>query len=84
MSADAVLSVGLYTYSTQPRGSVVHCAALADALVEAGHRVTVYALAKPGADRRRELLSTSRRAARLHRVRGGASHARGPHRATHQ
>lgn len=50
MSTGAVLSVGLYTYSTQPRGSVVHCAALADALVEAGHRVTVYALAKPGAE----------------------------------
>lgn len=46
----APLSVGLYTYSTQPRGSVVHCAALADALVAAGHRVTVYALAKPGAE----------------------------------
>jgi len=49
MSADP-LSIGLYTYSTQPRGSVVHCAALADALVEAGHRVTVYALAKPGSE----------------------------------
>ena len=28
------LSVGLFTYSTQPRGSVVHAAALADALAE--------------------------------------------------
>jgi glycosyltransferase-like protein len=44
------LSIGLYTYSTQPRGSVVHCAALADALVDAGHSVTVYALAKPGSE----------------------------------
>lgn len=50
MSGVTKLSVGLYTYSTQPRGSVVHCAALADALVEAGHNVTVYALAKPGAE----------------------------------
>ncbi|HEY6880779.1 MAG TPA: MSMEG_0565 family glycosyltransferase [Polyangiales bacterium] len=44
------LSIGLYTYSTQPRGSVVHCAALADALSARGHAVTVYALAKPGAE----------------------------------
>ncbi len=44
------LSIGLYTYSTQPRGSVVHCAALADALCARGHAVTVYALAKPGAE----------------------------------
>jgi glycosyltransferase-like protein len=44
------LSIGLYTYSTQPRGSVVHCAALADALCARGHSVTVYALAKPGAE----------------------------------
>ncbi|MDB4976719.1 MAG: mfpsA 3 [Myxococcaceae bacterium] len=50
MSAHRPLSVGLYTYSTQPRGSVVHCAALADALVEKGHSVTVYALAKPGSE----------------------------------
>ena len=49
MSAPA-LSIGLYTYSTQPRGSVVHCAALADALVAKGHSVTVYALAKPGSE----------------------------------
>jgi glycosyltransferase-like protein len=44
------LSIGLYTYSTQPRGSVVHCAALADALSARGHAVTVYALAKPGSE----------------------------------
>jgi glycosyltransferase-like protein len=49
MSGEA-LSIGLYTYSTQPRGSVVHCAALADALSARGHSVTVYALAKPGAE----------------------------------
>ncbi|MDB4990621.1 MAG: putative secreted protein [Myxococcaceae bacterium] len=50
MTSDAPLSVGLYTYSTQPRGSVVHCASLADALVAQGHSVTVYALAKPGSE----------------------------------
>jgi glycosyltransferase-like protein len=41
-------SIGLFTYSTLPRGSVVHTAHLADALVDAGHDVTVYALDKDG------------------------------------
>jgi glycosyltransferase-like protein len=41
-------SVGLFTYSTLPRGSVVHTAQLADALVDAGWDVTVYALDKDG------------------------------------
>ena len=40
------LSVGLFTYSTLPRGSVVHTANLADALHDAGVDVTVYALDK--------------------------------------
>jgi glycosyltransferase-like protein len=39
------LSVALYTHSLAPRGSVVHCAALADALVAQGHDVTVYGAA---------------------------------------
>ncbi|MBV9946792.1 MAG: MSMEG_0565 family glycosyltransferase, partial [Myxococcales bacterium] len=39
-------SVGLFTYSTLPRGSVVHTAALAEALHAAGCDVTVYALDK--------------------------------------
>jgi glycosyltransferase-like protein len=39
------LSVGLYTHSLAPRGSVVHCAALADALSALGHDVTVYGAA---------------------------------------
>ncbi len=39
-------SIGLYTYSTLPRGSVVHTACLADALVDLGYDVTVYALDK--------------------------------------
>jgi glycosyltransferase-like protein len=41
-------SVGLFTYSTQPRGSVVHTVHLADALHDAGWNVTVYALDKDG------------------------------------
>ena len=41
-------SVGIFTYSTVPRGSVVHAAALADALVDAGWDSTLYALDKDG------------------------------------
>jgi glycosyltransferase-like protein len=41
-------SIGLFTYSTVPRGSVVHTANLADALCDAGCHVTVYALDKDG------------------------------------
>jgi glycosyltransferase-like protein len=41
-------SVGIFTYSTVPRGSVVHAAALADALVDAGWNTTLYALDKEG------------------------------------
>ncbi|HVU49077.1 MAG TPA: MSMEG_0565 family glycosyltransferase [Polyangia bacterium] len=41
-------SVGLFTYSTLPRGSVVHAAALADALVDLGWDATLYALDKDG------------------------------------
>ncbi|HVZ34548.1 MAG TPA: MSMEG_0565 family glycosyltransferase, partial [Polyangiaceae bacterium] len=36
--------IGLFTYSTKPRGSVVHAACLAEALAEAGHDVTLVAL----------------------------------------
>jgi glycosyltransferase-like protein len=42
------LSVGLFTYSTLPRGSVVHAAYLADALHDAGCDATLYALHKDG------------------------------------
>ena len=53
MTAPAVLrgtpAVGLFTYSTAPRGSVVHTAHLADALADAGVDVTVFALDKDGA-----------------------------------
>lgn len=36
--------IGLFTYSTKPRGSVVHAASLAEALTRAGHPVTLFAL----------------------------------------
>jgi glycosyltransferase-like protein len=41
-------SVGLFTYSTKPRGSVVHACCLAEALTARGHDVTLYALSKVG------------------------------------
>lgn len=41
-------SIGLFTYSTLPRGSVVHSAFLAEALTAAGWDVTLYALDKEG------------------------------------
>jgi glycosyltransferase-like protein len=50
-----MLSVGIYTYSTQPRGSVVHAMSLAEALVREGHDATLYALEKPGASLYRPL-----------------------------
>jgi glycosyltransferase-like protein len=49
------LSVGVFTYSTKPRGSVVHAAALAEALCAAGHQATLYALHKDDAGFYREL-----------------------------
>lgn len=42
------LSIGMFTYSTRPRGSVVHAGHLAEALATAGHDVTLYALDKDG------------------------------------
>jgi glycosyltransferase-like protein len=36
--------IGLFTYSTRPRGSVVHAACLAEALTRAKHDVTLFAL----------------------------------------
>jgi len=44
----SALSIGLFTYSSKPRGSVVHAACLAEALAGAGHDVTLYALEKEG------------------------------------
>ncbi len=45
-----MLSIGIFTYSTKPRGSVVHAACLAEALQRRGARVTLYALSKSGDD----------------------------------
>lgn len=42
------LRVGLLTHSVNPRGGVVHTLELANALVDAGHEVTVMAPALPG------------------------------------
>ncbi|HET9933424.1 MAG TPA: MSMEG_0565 family glycosyltransferase [Polyangiaceae bacterium] len=49
------LSIGIFTYSTRPRGSVVHACALAEALTDAGHDVTLYALSKANDDWYRSL-----------------------------
>lgn len=40
--------IGMFTYSTQPRGSVVHAVYLAEALQRLGHQVTLFALSKNG------------------------------------
>jgi glycosyltransferase-like protein len=48
-------SIGLFTYSTKPRGSVVHACYLAEALADRGHDVTLYALSKAGDRLYREL-----------------------------
>jgi glycosyltransferase-like protein len=43
-----VTRIGMFTYSTLPRGSVVHAACLSEALVKRGHQVTLFALSKNG------------------------------------
>jgi hypothetical protein len=40
------VKIALLTYSTQPRGGVVHMLALAEALVAAGASVTVWTLGR--------------------------------------
>ena len=47
-AAGRPLSIRLSTYSTKPRGGVVHTLALAEGLARAGHDVTVWALARGG------------------------------------
>jgi glycosyltransferase-like protein len=42
------LKIALFTYSTKPRGSVIHTLELANALHELGHQVCIYALDKDG------------------------------------
>jgi len=43
-----MLSIGIFSYSTKPRGSVVHAACLAEALQRRGAQATLYALSKAG------------------------------------
>jgi glycosyltransferase-like protein len=45
---DAPLKIAVFTYSTRPRGGVVHALELAEALAELGHHVRLFALEKPG------------------------------------
>ncbi len=40
------LSIALFTYSTKPRGGVIHTIELAEALQQSGHQVCIYALDK--------------------------------------
>ena len=42
------MKIALFTYSTKPRGSVVHTLELAEALTQLDHEVWVYALSKDG------------------------------------
>ena len=42
------LRIALFTYSTQPRGGVLHALALAEALHDMGHRVVLHALDDSG------------------------------------
>jgi glycosyltransferase-like protein len=44
MHARERLRIALFTYSTQPRGGVLHALALAEALCDAGHEAVLYAL----------------------------------------
>jgi len=48
MRPDRPLRVALLTYSTRPRGGVVHTLALAEALAELGEEVTVWTLGRGG------------------------------------
>ncbi|RUP28823.1 MAG: MSMEG_0565 family glycosyltransferase [Curvibacter sp.] len=60
MTADS-LNIALLTHSTNPRGGVVHCLELADALCAQGHQVTVHAPGVPG----QPLFRSSRAAVRI-------------------
>lgn len=48
MSGPKTPSIGMFTYSTHPRGSVVHAAALAEALHARGVPTTLYAMDRDG------------------------------------
>lgn len=49
------LRIALFTYSTKPRGSVIHTIELAEALHDLGHQVCIYALDKDGSGFERSL-----------------------------
>jgi glycosyltransferase-like protein len=51
------LRIALFTYSTKPRGSVIHTLELAEALHQLGHAVAIYALDKEGSGFDRALSS---------------------------
>ena len=42
------MRIALLTYSTKPRGGVVHTLALAEAMARAGHDVSVWSLGRGG------------------------------------
>ena len=42
------MKIAFFTYSTKPRGSVIHTLELAEALIKLGHEVWVYGLSKDG------------------------------------
>jgi len=48
-ASEAPPRIGLVTYSTKPRGGVIHCLELAEALHHLGCPVHVFALGEPGA-----------------------------------
>jgi glycosyltransferase-like protein len=50
MLQKVTLSIAFLTYSTKPRGGVMHTVYLAEALQALGHRVCIFALAKAGAE----------------------------------
>ena len=54
------LNIALFTYSTKPRGGVIHTLELGSALQEAGHRVCIYALDKDNIGFHRSLNCSSK------------------------
>ena len=54
------LSIALFTYSTKPRGGVIHTLELGEALQAAGHRVCIYALDKDNIGFHRSLNCSSK------------------------
>lgn len=55
-----MIKIALFTYSTKPRGGVIHTIELAEALQAAGHHVCIYALAKDNLGFHRSLNCSSK------------------------